>query len=531
MPEGGGENPQDYSGFVKEEIKKRPVNRRRLMRRLFLTSFLAVVFGVVACAAFLLLQPVISDMLYPETPPQKVSFPEETQAEEMSPQDMLASDADGEPNSQGSDAVGELGISAMEAASSLATVQAPEGAYDRNAEEGQQDPDPESARDGSGESIREEEPPGVEEHPEESGEDKEASGKLFNALLREENAAEYAAIYSSLRTVVRRVYASLTGVSAVGTADDWLQDPYEAADPLSGQIPGQLSGQTPGMIIADNGEELLILTRYSPLRRAERLRVTFAGGRYAEGSLKAADRASDLCVIAVDKDTLSRDTLDTVKVCGLGSSNAADLLGMPVIALGAPAGSMDSVIYGSVTGATVPLDIMDAHYRHITTDIYGSANASGVLVNLSGRIIGIIDMRLNSADMPYALSAVGITELKGLIEKLSNGETKACLGIHAVDVPASFVREEGLPAGAYVVRTEMGSPAMESGIMSGDIITEIRLPDGNVTSVGSCADYVGALLLCEPGDEIDITFRRAGASGYAELTVRAGVSAGDELFE
>ena len=508
-----GESPRDYSGFVKEEIKKRPVNRRRLVRRLFTTSLLAAVFGAVACAAFFLLQPVISNLLYPETPPQKVIFPEETRAEEMSPSEMLASDEADEPESYSSDVVGELGISAMEAASSLATVSGPDTAGADNAEEIAEDAAAETPPAPAGEEV----PPEVS--LEESGE-KTASGKLYNALQREENVADYAAINSSLRTVVRRVNASLTRISAVSAARDWLSDPYET------------SGQLPGIIIADNGEELLILTRFAALHGAIRISVTFADGTEAEGTLKAGDRVSDLCVVAVDKHPLSRDTLDSVKVAGLGSSNAADLLGMPVIALGAPAGSIGSVIYGNVTGSESSLDIMAAHYRRLTTDIYCSAGAQGVLVNLSGQVVGITDMRFNTEDMPYVLSAMGITELKGLIEKLSNGERRACLGIHGVDVPAAMVRDGSRPAGAFVVRTGMDSPAMEAGIMSGDIITGITTSGGEVISVTSLRDYVGTLLSCAPGDEIGITLRRAGASEeYAELTVTAVLAAGDEFLE
>ena len=74
--------------FLQEKIKERPVNRRKLVRRTVITVVMAMVFGVVACVTFLLLEPVINRMIYPEKETEIVRFPEEE--EEVSPEDMAA---------------------------------------------------------------------------------------------------------------------------------------------------------------------------------------------------------------------------------------------------------------------------------------------------------------------------------------------------------------------------------------------------------------------------------------------------------
>ena len=79
--------------FMKEEIRQRPVNKKRLLRRTAITVFLAVLFGAVACTVFLLLEPVINNAINPSEEPAPVTFPEETAVDEMSPEDMIASDA------------------------------------------------------------------------------------------------------------------------------------------------------------------------------------------------------------------------------------------------------------------------------------------------------------------------------------------------------------------------------------------------------------------------------------------------------
>ena len=76
--------------FLIEKIKEKPVNKKKLIRRTIITVSMAVIFGSVACVTFLVLEPVISNWLYPEEEPeiQTVEFPEDK--EEMSPEDMLA---------------------------------------------------------------------------------------------------------------------------------------------------------------------------------------------------------------------------------------------------------------------------------------------------------------------------------------------------------------------------------------------------------------------------------------------------------
>ena len=84
--------PSVQPDFLREKIKQKPVNKKKLLRRTLITVAMAVVFGLVACFTFLILEPVISNRLYPEEEAQEVQFPEETVTEEMKPEDMLVQD-------------------------------------------------------------------------------------------------------------------------------------------------------------------------------------------------------------------------------------------------------------------------------------------------------------------------------------------------------------------------------------------------------------------------------------------------------
>ena len=57
----------DYE-FLQERIKERPINKKKLLQRTIITAASALLFGAVACLAFLLLEPMLSNWLYPDIP-------------------------------------------------------------------------------------------------------------------------------------------------------------------------------------------------------------------------------------------------------------------------------------------------------------------------------------------------------------------------------------------------------------------------------------------------------------------------------
>ena len=55
----------DYS-FMQEQIKKRPINKKKLLKRTFTTGAMAIMFGIVASLAFILLEPVFTKLVSPK---------------------------------------------------------------------------------------------------------------------------------------------------------------------------------------------------------------------------------------------------------------------------------------------------------------------------------------------------------------------------------------------------------------------------------------------------------------------------------
>ena len=86
------------TAFMREQIKQRPVNRRKLLRRTFITVLLAVLFGVVATFTFSLLEPAFNRLLNPETEtepaPDPVVLVEAPAEEEVPPEALIREESE-----------------------------------------------------------------------------------------------------------------------------------------------------------------------------------------------------------------------------------------------------------------------------------------------------------------------------------------------------------------------------------------------------------------------------------------------------
>ena len=417
--------------FVQEEIKKRPLNRKKMMRRMMMTAIMAAVFGAVACLFFLLLEPIFNRVLYPEEAVTGVSYPEETATEELTPEEMIVNEE-------------------------------------------------EKAATEEQERIREE----VERILQDRSQGKEAAQRIMSALRQ--TAAD------------ARNY--LVDVSEISSDTDWFNDPYETRGTVS------------GIIIAKTGSEVQVLV-YSPgMDSSHTLLITFFDGTSVEASVHSQDRVSGLAVLSANIDSMDSSVRDMIKVAELGSSAESTLVGQTVIAVGRPIGTSGSISYGTATSASTNLGVPDSGFMQITTDIIGSKQASGVLINPDGRVVGIIDTRHGRSDLPGVLCAIGITETKQLIEKLSAGGKKSYLGVQCTDVPEDVRQRMDMPEGVYLTEVAEGSPAMNAGLQKGDIIISMNGED-----VHYCTTLSRILLEEEAGTEIGITLMRPSGEGYTEM--------------
>ena len=312
--------------------------------------------------------------------------------------------------------------------------------------------------------------------------------------------ADYRQLYAALAEYSEVLEKSMVTVTGISSSVDWLNDINESTN------------RAAGVIIANNTRELLILTSYTPLSKAELLKVTFSNGAETTAELKQKDPSTKLAVITVALEGLPKDFLESISIAVPGSTNYRKLEGTPVIALGIPMGTPNSVGYGMITSSSGQAQVADASLKLLQTDICGSQKASGVLFNLQGQMIGIITTEHNSSDMSNQIVAYGISDLKKRMEKLSNDQPFAYLGIYGVSVSVTAHEGLGVPYGAYINKVDMNSPAMRVGIRQGDIIVGI-----DEKEIKDMNDFIYGLSIAKPDQSVKITIMRQAQNEYKEM--------------
>lgn len=473
------ENNKDYE-FVTETIKKKPLNKKRLAVNTIKSIGMGIIAGLTACVIFAIFAPIIYEKINPEKF-DLVSIPED---------ESSVNTSEVEPDE-------ETNLTQEEKVNS--EIVKDDGGVEGEISETNEIEEEISEPDKNNTEVKEQtETDENEESTETTGDD---NTKTLIIQKEEITLSDYKKLYRDLSDVANVAKRSLTKVRGVTESTDWFNNPYETGDVSS------------GLIVADNGKELLIITNANDLDTSKEIEVTFCDGKTNKGKVKKADKSTGLVVVAVELEDIEESTKDAYATAKLGNSTIPTLNGTPIIALGAPLGIEDSMAVGTVTSNTRVIEYADSNIRYITTDIYGSVEGSGVLIDLDGNVLGIIFQGGTKQDTKNLIHAYSISDIKQKIEKLSNGQDVAYLGIIGTDVTKSAMEELEVPEGAYVKQVVVDSPAMNGGIQNGDVIVKL-----GTTDIRSFNDYRVAMSKCQPGDTAMVTVKRLGKDGYVEFS-------------
>lgn len=473
------DNNKDYE-FVTETIKKKPLNKKRLAVNTIKSIGMGIVAGLTACVIFAIFAPIIYEKINPEKF-DLVSIPED---------ESSVNTSEVEPDE-------ETNLTQEEKVNS--EIVKDDGGVEGEISETNEIEEEISEPDKNNTEVKEQtETDENEESTETTGDD---NTKTLIIQKEEITLSDYKKLYRDLSDVANVAKRSLTKVRGVTESTDWFNNPYETGDVSS------------GLIVADNGKELLIITNANDLDTSKEIEVTFCDGKTNKGKVKKADKSTGLVVVAVELEDIEESTKDAYATAKLGNSTIPTLNGTPIIALGAPLGIEDSMAVGTVTSNTRVIEYADSNIRYITTDIYGSVEGSGVLIDLDGNVLGIIFQGGTKQDTKNLIHAYSISDIKQKIEKLSNGQDVAYLGIIGTDVTKSAMEELEVPEGAYVKQVVVDSPAMNGGIQNGDVIVKL-----GTTDIRSFNDYRVAMSKCQPGDTAMVTVKRLGKDGYVEFS-------------
>ena len=407
--------------FIREQIKNKPVNRKKAAAKVGICAICGVVFALAAAVVFVLAEPAVRKILCPQ--------------EEENPDSVNTYIADTESVTESE----------------------------------QSDPD--------------------------------VTSQAQESL----SIADYQNLQNQLYAIGSQANHSIVTVTSVVSNTDWFHNSYES------------EGQGSGVIIQENASEVLILTEQKVITDPSRITVTFIDNTTAGAVMKKYDGKTGIAVLSVARSDISDSTLDTISIAEFGNSNGVTK-GSIVIALGSPLGTNYSILTGNVTSTDNEISTIDHNYSIFTTDIVASKSSSGILINVSGQIVGMVMQDYSNSSEENTLIAVSSTELKSMIDMLAEGKDIPYLGMTVTTVTEKIEKEYDIPEGVYIKEAMMDSPAMAAGLQSGDVITKI-----NGEKVASDTAYSSQVMKLTPGDTIPVVVQRQGADGYSEITCEVEV--------
>ena len=267
--------------------------------------------------------------------------------------------------------------------------------------------------------------------------------------------------------------------------------------------------KTSGVILADNGSEILVLSQTLSDKELKNVRITFADGKDYPAKVKMKDNNIGIVICAVEKEVLKSETLKQMKIVTLGNSLISES-GDPVFMIGKSGEDKLQISYGFVASSEEKMEIADGNVELLRVDVAGAIFNSGVLFDQNGKMTGLVKASLS--ENKALVTVLSISDIKNELERMSNGRGVPYVGIFGVALPEELV-EEGLKEGIWVKEIDPDSPSMTAGVQPGDIITEL-----NGTKITDMNEYRDALLKTSVKEEMTLKgFRKGADDSYVEM--------------
>lgn len=273
-----------------------------------------------------------------------------------------------------------------------------------------------------------------------------------------------------------------------------------------------------GVLIADNGQELLILGPTMEVGETQQIQATFCDGKKYQVTEKKSDENLELTIYAVKESQLEEKTAKSIRLAALGSSYEVKK-GDTTVLLGMLFGQGDAVGYGVLRSSTEKAERADGTYHILGAELAGFTGGSGIMFNRQEEVIGIICDAAGEDAKEELMHAYAISDIKDVMQFLANGESVPYIGIHATDVSENIAEDRRIPRGIYVDKVEADSPAMRAGIQSGDVLTAI-----GGTDIENFEQYHELLMEEKEGTHLLIKgYRRGAKDQYVAVHFNATV--------
>ena len=344
-------------------------------------------------------------------------------------------------------------------------------------------------------------------------EDKTSITPTVSESITVANTDRVTVVTSDYTEIVEEVMPAMVSIlNTTVTQSQYWGQVYEEEEQYSGS----------GIIIAENGTELLIATNHHVVAGANKLEVNFIDGSIVEAQIKGTDADMDLAVIAIPLDKIAEETKSAIVIAKMGDSDALKL-GESVIAIGNALGYGQSVTGGYISALNREITMSDGSVGvFIQTDAaINPGNSGGALLNVKGEVIGINSSKIGGNYVEGMGYAIPITAAEPIIGDLMNKETRykvdeiGYMGTSLMTITDEQAYMYDFPQGIFVRGVEEGSPAEKAGVLKGDIIVNF---DGE--KVTNYDELLKIMQYYGPGKEVTLTVMRAAMGQYEKIELQ-----------
>jgi S1-C subfamily serine protease len=273
-------------------------------------------------------------------------------------------------------------------------------------------------------------------------------------------------------------------------------------------VPGGGTGS--GVVYRTDG---LVLTNEHVVGGHTSVRVEFADGRQAKGTVKATDPVTDLALVDVDRGKLPAASFQT----------ALPPVGSLSVVIGSPLGFQNTVTAGVISGVHRAIPGSASQGQSLVDLIQTDApispgNSGGAVVDGCGKVIGIseayIPPQAGAVALGFAIPAATAVSVADQLEKTGH-VSHAFAGLTPAAITPEIASELQLSSteGVIVAAVVAGGPSEKAGLRSGDIITAAG---GKKTPTPE--DFLAVLRSRRAGDRLPLTIQRPG-QGQARVTL------------
>ncbi|MGN0329459.1 MAG: S1C family serine protease [Lachnospira sp.] len=265
---------------------------------------------------------------------------------------------------------------------------------------------------------------------------------------------------------------------------------------------------TSGLIVGHINSRYLILTSKKFTDKSPKLVVKFSGEEEIMASFVCSDKDTGISIISINDGGIDEEVKKSLDIAIMDNSYKLQK-GDLVIAAGKMYGSNRAVDYGTVTNIT-SINGLDNSYELIDTNLNKMEDDFVFLFNSLGNVVGIT---AESDVTETTLKALGISDLKSIIEKMINQQVTMYFGIKGQNVTSELSDKYGLPTGIYISEIERDSPAYQAGLQPGDVITAVD--HGTILTIQSFSEK---LYRCVDGQTMNVSVKRQGKEGYINVS-------------